>query len=226
MRAELVDLDEIVGLPRNPKDHDIGEIDTSISRFGFLERILINETTGHLIAGHGRVEDLIGKRDRGEAPPRNIFVREDGKWYVPADFDSIPIGEEEAAAIALNRLVEKGGWNEGDLAEILGNLAAQGEHMLDGIGFDADDLDEMLKRLGDGWEQDELGDDDLDVDDIGGIADAMQEKWRVEHGDLWQVGDHYVICADSREAGTWERLFDKAKVKQCNGIITSPPYAE
>lgn len=149
MRAGLIALDDVVRLPRNAKEHDLGEIDGAVRRFGFLERVVINETTGHLIAGHGRIDDLQSQKAAGRSRPKNVEVRGDGMWLVPADWVDVAESEEEAAAIALNRLVERGGWNEKQLAETLADLAVQSEEMLSGVGYDLDDVDEMLLRLAD-----------------------------------------------------------------------------
>src|SRR3990170_1532514 len=137
MRATVEPLSKLIkmGLPRNAKDHDLGEIHESFRRFGYLERVIVNEETGHVIAGHGRIEGLERDRQSGLEPPEGI--EKGGKsgdgsyeWLVPSDWVRVAEGEEEAAAIALNRLVESGGWNEALLVEVLGDLAVKGEEML------------------------------------------------------------------------------------------------
>jgi len=57
-------------------------------------------------------------------------------------------------------------------------------------------------------------------------AEELQEKWGVVRGDVWQCGEHFVICGDCREPETWARLLSKAGVGKVNGVFTSPPYAE
>ena len=64
--------------------------------------------------------------------------------------------------------------------------------------------------------------DDAPVD----RAEELQEKWRVEVGDLWRIGEHVIICGDCREQETWARLLGVAGVGKVNGVFTSPPYAE
>ncbi len=51
-------LDSIICDERNSKDHDVGEISKSVSRFGFVEPLIIDERTGKLVAGHGRLKTL------------------------------------------------------------------------------------------------------------------------------------------------------------------------
>ena len=55
INVEYVPLSEIVEADTNPKDHDIGQIYQSIKRFGFTQPIMMNENTGKLLAGHGRL---------------------------------------------------------------------------------------------------------------------------------------------------------------------------
>ena len=145
LEATLVPLASIRRLPRNPKAHALTEIDSSIRRWGFLERIMIARPSGHLISGHGRIDTLAQLKESGGAPPANITVEGDD-WLVPADYVSIPESEEEAAAVALNRLVEVGGWDDARLAEVLQSASEQPQG-LDGTGFSAEDLAELLERL-------------------------------------------------------------------------------
>ena len=59
MDPKLVRLQDLQPFPMNAKEHDLGAIHTSIHEFGFLERIVVNETTGHILSGHGRLETLM-----------------------------------------------------------------------------------------------------------------------------------------------------------------------
>ena len=69
IRIEHIALDELEKWPRNPKDHDLSLIQGSISRFGFVSPILIDETTGKIVAGHGRLESLQKLKQSGQPPP-------------------------------------------------------------------------------------------------------------------------------------------------------------
>ena len=53
IKVEYINLNTIEVADVNPKDHDIGDIYTSIKRFGFTEPIIKNEATGKLVAGLG-----------------------------------------------------------------------------------------------------------------------------------------------------------------------------
>ena len=143
MRAALEPLSKLVGLPRNPKLHNLGDIHQSIKRFGFVKRNIVNDTTNHVIAGNGRIETLRQQKLSNEPAPAGIEVRPDD-WYVPTDHISVPEDEEEALAIALNRIGENE-WDDIKTSKILSDLAAQDK--LDGTGYDGDDVDSLLKKI-------------------------------------------------------------------------------
>lgn len=141
MEARYEPLSKLVGLPKNPKLHNLGDIHQSIDRFGFVNRIIINDVTNHIIAGNGRVETLRQKKVNNESAPYGIVVKPDD-WYVPTDRISIPAEEEDALAIALNRIGENE-WDSARTVEILSALAAKGE--LAGTGYDEEEVDYLLK---------------------------------------------------------------------------------
>jgi len=141
VKATLEPLSKLVGMPRNPKAHNLGDIHQSYDRFGFVHRIVCNEATGHIVAGHGRVEALRQRKALNLDVPAGVVVKPDD-WYVPADWIDIPEREEEALAIALNKIGE-GEWKDIETAQILADLAAQDR--LEGTGFDGDDVDQLLK---------------------------------------------------------------------------------
>jgi len=152
MKAEKLNLtymklSEIQQADRNVKDHDIGAIHESMNRFGFTSPLLMNEGTGKLVAGHGRIEALQQKKQFNESAPKNIKVDEEGEWLIPVIRGLTFSSEEEAQAYLLadNRLVELGGWDTTALVEELEKLAK--ESSLEGTGFDEADLQSMYDEL-------------------------------------------------------------------------------
>jgi len=220
---EYIAIDEIRRARRNPKEHDAGQIHESIRRFGYITPMLIDERTGLLVAGEGRLNELQGSKARGERVPDRIKVGDDGRWYAPVikgvKFEDDD--EAEAYLIADNRLTELGGWDESQLAAALSDLAAKGEEMLAGVGYDMDDIDAMWKRLhgnnGDTGNANATEDGEAGGD-IG---------FNVAYGDVWRIGDNLVVvCGDSRDSGIWDLGLDALDAGAVDGIFTSPPYAE
>ena len=146
IRVDYVALSEVIGADINPKDHDIGQIYQSMKRFGFTSPIMMNEKTGKLLAGHGRLETLAMFKKSGDAPPERIRVREeDGEWLVPVlrgiNFDSDV--EAQAYLLADNRLTELGGWHTDELVMSLQGILQEGGD-LEGVGWDLDDVEDLI----------------------------------------------------------------------------------
>lgn len=144
-RLHLFQFDE-----ENPKEHNIGEIVQSIKRFGFIELPVVNDTTGFLVAGHGRVTALQFMYKDAEELPKYIEVEKDTQeWLVPTlhvTFDTDI--EAKAYLIASNTLTIDGGWNEAKLLEMLAEIDAITQN-LSGIGFDSDDITDMINNQDD-----------------------------------------------------------------------------
>ncbi|MDP3937835.1 MAG: hypothetical protein Q8R92_06835, partial [Deltaproteobacteria bacterium] len=146
IRLEYRDLATLLRAPRNPKGHDLGAIQASLDRFGFVSPIIVDDATGRLVAGHGRVDALQQRKASGQPPPARIKVEGD-RWLVPVvagvAFRS-PV-EAESFLIADNQTTILGAWDEQELAALLSDLAAQ--DCLTGTGFGGDDVDALLSEL-------------------------------------------------------------------------------
>lgn len=142
-------LHELRPAKRNVKGHDQAGIDQSMQRFGFASTPMIDERTGLLEAGHGRIKTLLDKHWIGGDPPAGIRVREDGEWLVPVQrgWASENDAEAEAYGLADNRLTEVGGWDD-TLAEMLESMTETPKG-LDGTGFTYDDLERLLPKPSD-----------------------------------------------------------------------------
>lgn len=163
-------LDEVPEADRNPKEHDGAGINRSISRYGMAELPLMDDRTGRLIAGHGRLHQLQQMHADGQEPPSGIEIDDQGRWLMPVirGWASRSDAEAEAYLIASNRLTERGGWDTFQLTEMLVELADQ--QLLDLTGYDQGELDAMEALLRD---PDSGGDDE----DILGKTD--QAGWPV-----------------------------------------------
>jgi len=195
LNIEYMSLSTIEGWPRNPKGHDLDGLEGSISRFGFVVPIIIDERTKKLAAGHGRVDSLREQKDAAQTPPEYVDIR-DGEWFVPVvrgvSFNSDT--ELEAFLIAANQLTISGGWDNQKLAEIFQSLRAEGEQALQGIGFTDTEIDERLAELSKQNEIDlsEFGEvenpaifyrviiDGLSLEDANELADSLAQEARVE----------------------------------------------
>lgn len=218
-RTEYMPLEKIQPADRNPKAHDLGALHSSIDRFGFVEPIVLDERTGKLVAGHGRVEALAQVKAQGGDAPEGVQVLEGGRWYVPVvrGWSSKDDHEAEAYLVASNRVGELGGWDEDLLGEMLGDLAQLGEDggetALRGTGYDGDDVDQLLQERREAVQPTATEKDE--------IPDLPPKPW-VKLGDLFELGDHRLICGDSNDPAVRARLLAGVKV---DAVIEDPPYA-
>lgn len=158
-------LSTVLAAPRNPKQHDEQGIRASIDRFGLADLPVIDERTGRLVSGHGRLNDTAARFEEGQDPPDGVEIGPDGEWLVPVirGWASRSDSDAEAYLVAANNLTTRGGWDQQGLTELLGELAQVDASLLLVTGFTSDDLDDMLKLL-EPPDLDELGKDLGDPD--------------------------------------------------------------
>lgn len=108
--------------------------------------------------------------------------------------------------LALNRTGELGEWNFDALRIEFEQLLELGVD-LEVTGFSGEDQDIIL----------------LDPEPASGAEDEIEppEQPVSGPGDLWQLGDHRVICGDSREKETFAALMDG---QQAHAVLSDPPY--
>lgn len=66
---DYLPLDEIERATVNPKGHDKVGISASVERFGVVEILVVDERTGRLVSGHGRLDALLAAHAEGTPPP-------------------------------------------------------------------------------------------------------------------------------------------------------------
>jgi DNA modification methylase len=182
---------------RNPRTHSkkqIRQIADSIKEFGFTSPILL-DANDVVIAGHGRLE----------------AAKLLGMTSVPTiRLDQMTEAQIRAYVITDNRLAEKAGWNKELLALEFQELEAINAGFdLTVTGFEAPEIDIFVSGLS--------GNDD--EFDEAPVAHVERPVSRV--GDLWQIETHRLLCGDSTQASSYERLMDKCKAQL---VFTDPPY--
>jgi hypothetical protein len=199
-RIELWPVERLAPYQRNPRTHSeeqVTQIAASIAEFGFCNPILVDSRDG-IVAGHGR---LLAAKKLGLAEVPVIVL------------DHLDETQRRAYLLADNRLSELAGWDQELLALELKELAEAGfDATL--AGFDSKEIDDFLASL----ERDMEGEPEE-------AADAIPEPPTAavtQHGDLWLIGPHRLVCGDCRDQSVIARLFEGRKA---NVVITSPPYA-
>lgn len=151
-RIEYMPLSKMKQWPGNPKEHDVEAIRASIRRFGFVTPLVLDEKSGRMVAGHGRLEALLleQKEGAGKVPPKKIVIK-NKEWHVPVlrGLNFKTEAEAEAYLIASNRLPEIGGWvPDKDMREFMGKHA-KSEASLRSIGYLPEEYEAMKVELPD-----------------------------------------------------------------------------
>jgi DNA modification methylase len=199
---EQIKTADLVPYARNAKKHDeaqVAKLAGSIREFGFNNPVLIDADNG-IIAGHGRV----------------MAAQKLALASVPClRLSHLSETQKRAYILADNRLAELGGGWDAEMLKLeladLGDLDVD----LDGIGFGADDLQDLELS-----EEPETS--DVDAEPQIDKAEELRAKWGVEAGQLWELGDHRLLCGDSTKPEDVSRLMDGQKAEM---VFTDPPYA-
>lgn len=222
MELEYRALDDLLRWPRNPKEHDLEELAASFERFGYTDPILVDETSGKIVAGHGRLETLQEKKRAGDPPPTLIDVDGD-RWLVPIirGVGFADAMEAEAYLVADNQLVIKPGWKAAELDALLADHLDAGR-ALAGTGMDPKALCRRLeKQTAELASSNPIPDPsprgDVDLDSV-----PLPTKPVTEPGDLWILGRHRILCGDSLKDADVDRLLDGAAPAM---VLEDPPYA-
>jgi len=166
-RIDWMPLAEVLGADSNPREHDIPSLRRSINRFGFVDVPELDERTGQLVAGHGRLAALTEMRADGEAPPAGVQLAGDGGWLVPIQRGWASRSDAEAMAylVGNNRHTELARWHRQGLAELLVGIREDDEGLLEAAGYVSGDVDDLVRTLEDDTPPQRDDDDD---DTVGG----------------------------------------------------------
>lgn len=185
MLIEKIQTNRLVPADYNPRkdlkpgDPEYEKLKRSLEEFGYVEPVIWNKTTSHVVGGHQRLKVLL---DMGVTEVDCVVVEMDAE-------------KEKALNVALNKI--SGDWDKDKLTLLIADLQGA-DFDVSLTGFDPGEIDDLFKdSLKDG-----IKDDDFDVD-------AELEKPAVTKlGDIWLLGRHRLVCGDSTKADTFTTLMD------------------
>lgn len=195
LQVEWVKIERLFGSPSNPRINEAGvdPVAASLRRFGWRQPV-VAKPSGEVIAGNTRLK----------AAHKLNLTHVPVVWFEGTDL------EATAYAIADNRTHEFSEWDEPALAKLLQELRA--EDSLDGVGYEAADIDELLAELDDAGPN-------AEIEDTGPEEPPATPTSR--RGDLWILGEHRILCGDSTNADDVRRLLDGETAAL---LSTDPPY--
>ena len=195
MQIKTVAVDKLIPYVRNSRTHSdaqIAQIAASIKEFGWTNPILVDAENG-IIAGHGRL----------------MAARKLGYKEVPViELKDMTDTQKRAYVIADNQLALNAGWDFSLLSLEVADLK-ENDFDLDLLGFDQKELEKLLEP-----------------EEIEGLTDEdavpeVPEEPKTKLGDIYQLGNHRLMCGDSTSIDAVDKLLNGAVIDL---VHTDPPY--
>ena len=194
LKVEYVDIDTIKPYKNNAKLHpkeQIEQIKKSIENFGMNDPIGI--WNNEIVEGHGRI----------------LACKELGYKQIPViKLDHLTDEERKSYIIAHNKLTMNSDFDIDILRTELENLKEL-DFDLELTGFDVDELDDIL---GKNEEETEIVEDEVP---------EVPEEPKAKLGDIYQLGNHRLMCGDSTKEEDVAKLMNGVKADM---VFTDPPY--
>ena len=193
---QLVPVEKLIPYINNARTHSdeqIKKLRSSLREFGFINPVIIDRDF-NVIAGHGRI--LAAKAENISEVPC-VFV------------DYLNDAQKKAYILADNRMAMDAGWDEELLRVEIESLQGS-DFDVSLTGFDETEIAELFAD-----DNDDVKDDDFDIEG------ELEKPCITKQGDIWILGRHKVICGDSTEPSTFEKLLSDTKV---NLVCTDAPY--
>lgn len=156
-----------------------------------VEPLVWNKRTGNLVGGHQRLKIL-----------KEMGVK--GIEVSVVDLDDV---KEKALNLALNKI--SGEWDFPMLKDLLQELDT-GEMDMEITGFDTKEIEDLMTQ----FHQPEEG-----LTDDDAVPEATESISK--RGDLWELGNHRLLCGDATVREDVDRLMGGEKADM---VFTDPPY--
>lgn len=194
---KLVDLKPADYNPRinlEPGMDEYEKLKHSILEFGFVDPPIFNKRTGNLVGGHQRV-----------AVAKDLGLCEE----IEVSVVDLSLEREKSLNVALNKI--SGQWDEDKLAVLLKELDSEA---LDVSGFSEDEFQDVIDQFDAKLDMgNEAIDDNYEIE--------LPKEPKSKLGDIYQLGNHRLMCGDSTDIEQIEELMDGEKADM---LITDPPY--
>jgi ParB-like chromosome segregation protein Spo0J len=182
MNFETISVADLSLDPSNVRKHsrrNLDAIKASLRKFGQQKPIVV-DAKGIVLAGNGT---LTAAQELGWTEIQIVRTELAGV-------------EATAFAIADNRTAELAEWDD-NLDDVLKSLLGAGQDLED-LGFSESELAKISSDL--------VGDARLDAEPQVDKSDELRVKWGVESGQLWQLGEHRLLCGDSAKVEDARRV--------------------
>jgi site-specific DNA-methyltransferase (adenine-specific) len=191
---------EIKPYANNAKAHPVKQLELLakvVAEVGWRQNTEVNQD-GVIVAGHGRYMAWEKYKDIYNLPP--IWITDDKGKTIHGEHATTPLTEEQEKMwrLADNQL---NAMTDMDMNLVIEELKDLSEPMLELTGFDKDLI--------------------IEADEMDDVVPDVPVEPQSKLGDLYELGNHRVLCGDSTKIEDVERLMDG---KKADMVFTDPPY--
>ena len=193
-----MDITLIKPYERNPRNNDkaIDAVAKSIQEFGWNSPIVVDRDNV-IVCGHSRWR----------------AAQKLGLTTVPVYVaDKLTPEQVQAYRIADNKTAELADWNY-DLLPLELRALQDAQYDLTLLGFDTGELEKLLSG------EDNVSEGETDPDAIPAVPEVAASCL----GEIYQLGNHRLLCGSSTDENDVARLMEGTKAKM---LFTSPPYSD
>ena len=195
---------DLLANPLNYRVHPRNQVDALagiLGEAGWVQRVIVNRETGHIVDGHARVGLAISRKEP----------------TVPVVYVDLTDAEEKLVLATLDPISAMATADKAILDELLADVST---------GNAA--LQELIAKTAEAAGL-EIAPDVGDIEEVDpDRADELQAKWCVQPGQLWIAHSartpgrsHRLFCGDSADRSSVMRFMDGARAT-C--VFTDPPY--
>jgi DNA modification methylase len=198
--VEMVPVGDLHPDPENARrmtDEGLDALERGMRQFGIVQPIVARHD-GTIIGGHQRF---------------TVALRL-GYEVVPVIRVDLSLELGRLLGLTLNKI--QGSWDDALLARELAKLQMVPDLDLSISGFDEDEVQALLRSLEVREKRDRL--EAFELDDV---LEEVRRALRTKQGDLWQLGDHRLLCGDATNPADVARLLAGATPRL---LVTDPPY--
>jgi DNA modification methylase len=189
--------DQLLANPLNFRIHPSAQqsaLSGSLDSLGWIQEVLVNKNTGHVIDGHLRIQ---------------LALRNDEKT-IPVTYLDLTEDEERLALLSLDPIAAMAATDKEQLETLLSQVNSDDQRV-------QEFLSNLAKESGLTYGVQEQSDAEPQIDK----AEELQKIWGVCMGDLYAIGSHKLLCGDSTKREDVEMVMGG---EMADLIWTDPPY--
>ncbi len=185
--------DQLLANPLNFRIHPKPQqaaLKGALDTLGWIQQVIVNKQTGHVVDGHLRIQLAL----RHGAPT------------VPVLYVDLSPEEEAQALLSLDPIAAMAATDKANMAALMDQVSTDNQAVMEYIA-------ELAEREGVKFGAPPPDDVEPEIDK----AEELRQKWGVETGQIWQLGEHKIICGDCTD-------IDRNYYYNCKTLIFDPPW--